>query len=229
MTRRTVVCVDLDDTLYAECDYALSALHFGGEWFRVNAGLNHVGENARACFLAGSKAPLQDTLRHFGYDLPEYVVSAGITAIREHQPKIAPFAEIPRALEALASRSNLVLVTEGRSVTQRAKLNALGLTPLFNDIIITEELQTGMRKESGAPYAAVLERHPVAKHYVMIGDNPIKDIRPSVSLGFKPFLVRRPLVAYTHACSEAAYSSLDEIVPLLERLYFSADDRSMVD
>jgi putative hydrolase of the HAD superfamily len=73
------------------------------------------------------------------------------------------------------------LITDGRSITQRNKLKALNIETYFNNIIISEEINS--EKPSELNYRKVMSLD-VNKKYVYIGDNPTKDFYTPNILGW---------------------------------------------
>jgi putative hydrolase of the HAD superfamily len=66
----------------------------------------------------------------------------------------------------------LILITDGRSLTQRNKLSALGISDFFENIIISEEF--GSEKPNIRNFEWVMKFYKDSS-YVYIGDNTNKD------------------------------------------------------
>lgn len=81
--------------------------------------------------------------------------------------------------QIISAVSAVAVLTDGRSVTQRLKLNALGLGgwPAY----ISEEY--GSPKPALDRFKAIAQRYP-AKHYVYVADNVQKDFIGCNSLGW---------------------------------------------
>ena len=77
----------------------------------------------------------------------------------------------------------LGLISDGRSVQQRNKFNALGLNRWINnnDVVISEEF--GSEKPSLANYEYFMKRYPNAE-FTYVGDNPKKDFFAPNQLGW---------------------------------------------
>jgi putative hydrolase of the HAD superfamily len=92
---------------------------------------------------------------------------------RNHNPIISLNEGVLKLLEELkVSKATLILVTDGRGVTQRNKIKALQIEHFFDKIYISEEI--GHEKGDGYTFNLIDKDYP--KHdKVMFGDNPLKD------------------------------------------------------
>lgn len=168
-----VVAFDLDDTLMPELRFVESAVS--------EIGLRH---SLRRHLLPG------ETLAGY-FDYTGLDIETLLTEYRTHAPVLIP---VPwptlYALETLLkSGAHLYLVTDGRSHTQRAKINALRLDRWFSpqNIYISEEV--GECKTSGWAFRDIASRHP-GEHLWMVGDNPQKDFAASSEAGFSTVCLR---------------------------------------
>lgn len=171
-----IIVFDLDDTLYREIDFLKSAYReivevIGHpEAFDFMLDCYFLGENAFQCVIDK-------------YNL-SYTVEQLLVIYRNHKPSISLDTSTVATLDVLkASGAIMCLLTDGRSVTQRNKIEALGLARWFspNDIIISEEF--GHCKPSMECYQYFINRHPDAE-FVVIGDNPAKDFITPNKLGW---------------------------------------------
>ena len=165
-----VVIFDLDDTLYSEKDYVRSGY--------VAAAPDRADELWQA-FLRGEPA--------FDVIMPDSKVEA-LDIYRNHIPDIQLYDGVRGMLERIKSSGRkLAMITDGRPEGQRAKIQALGIEPLFDEIIITDELGGAeFRKPNTAAYELLHER--LAAPYekmVYIADNPNKDFIAPEELGMK--------------------------------------------
>ena len=175
---RTVV-FDLDDTLYAEADYVLSGKRALRELMSKlyarqidDAVLNQADFISGLCRAA---------------DLPGAAAQTLIWHYRLHLPAIALRPGAADLIERLRSDGNRVcIITDGRSVTQRLKIAALGLD--VDGVYISEEV--GAEKPDPASFLEV-ERDWPAETYVYVADNVAKDFvvpraRQWLSVGLRP-------------------------------------------
>jgi putative hydrolase of the HAD superfamily len=183
----TVLVLDLDDTLYQESDYhqsgiravcaVLARLHNGRDSaeellaYAANGGTDLWAEACRA------------------YNLPDTTAASLLWTYRLHSPSIALSPGTKKMIELAKARCRAVaILTDGRSVTQRLKLTALGLSDLPS--FISEE--HGSEKPEQKRFAMVMEQFPAA-HYIYVGDNPTKDFIAPNALGWTTIgLAARP-------------------------------------
>ena len=185
-----VICFDLDDTLYKETDYLKSAYReiceYAAEHCREcsdpMAVLAHKAyEVMLAAYRVGQNA--FDVLNSFlGLDLP---IGDYLYIYRNHKPKIALCEDVVRTLDALKAEGvRIGLITDGRSVQQRNKIEALGLGRWIEnaDIVVSEEI--GSEKPALANYEYFMKRYPECQDFTYVGDNPRKDFIAPNSLGW---------------------------------------------
>ena len=183
---RTVV-FDLDDTLFAERDYVRSGMA------AVAALVEQLNGEALPLDMSHDADPLGAIRRRAG--LPETALEALLWAYRLHRPTITLRPGAATAIAACRRRGDAVAVlTDGRSVTQRLKIAALGLD--LDGIFISEEL--GATKPSDIGFGAI-ERALPAAGYVYVADNPEKDFLAPNARGWWTIGLG-PLTDAIHAC-----------------------------
>ncbi|MEM9351987.1 MAG: HAD family hydrolase [Planctomycetota bacterium] len=169
---------DLDDTLYKERDYVRSGFH---------AVARHVDSDRAALFSAdlnrGFDSGDPDVLasliasHRLGFQKDELVC-----VLRTHRPDIRLSHSVRALLEQLSRNSHpLGLITDGRSVTQRQKIQALGLEQWVQEIVVAEEI--GAWKPAAVGFQRVEERFG-KRQYVYVGDNLRKDFIAPNKLGW---------------------------------------------
>ena len=166
VNENSVIVFDLDDTLYNEVDYLRSAYcaiakelnpnqweHLFVKMFSMYRNKENVFEYLTTTFSVEKK-----TL---------------ITSYRNHTPSISPFQGVIPLLETIKeNKGKLAIITDGRSKTQRAKLNALRIEHYFDKIVISEELGTEKPNENN--YLAI-ENSFKDHTYCYVADNVRKD------------------------------------------------------
>lgn len=176
-----VVCYDLDDTLYKEIDFLKSA--YGeiaervGHPEAVQQMLDwyHEGKNAFA-----------ELINSYGLNI---TIGECLQLYRNHYPNISQDAGVKEFLEELKENgAKLGLITDGRSVSQRNKIKALGLVGFFDIEIISEEF--GSEKPDLRNYQAVMDAFPDRKYFVYVGDNPAKDFIAPNQLGWDTYCLK---------------------------------------
>ena len=162
----TVICFDLDDTLYKEIDYLKSAY---GE---VAAFVGHpeAVEQMLEWYQSGENA-FKNLIDKYETGIS---VADCLKIYREHYPQIKLEEGVKEYLEALKeSDAKLGLITDGRALTQHNKIKALGLEGFFDVEIISEEF--GSEKPCVNNYEVVMNMFPERKIFIYVGANPSKD------------------------------------------------------
>ncbi len=142
------------------------------ELIQIDAG----GHGSRAHLLAQLRRKLHQSIAQVRTRLEEGVL-AHITAKEGARALLGAFAG-PK-----------VVITNGSAQLQKAKLQASGLRPLIDAVIVSEDL--GQKKPHSALFRAAL--HAVsaqAEHALMIGDHPIYDIAGAEQQGIRGILLR---------------------------------------
>ena len=126
--RDIVLVVDLDDTLYNEYDYQTSGIKEVG---KVIAAL--YGKEITEKMLNWRKEGERDIWKRACQllELPLSVKESFLWIYRLHRPAITLDTATSDALSHIRSLvKEFVILSDGRSVTQRQKMNALGLNDL---------------------------------------------------------------------------------------------------
>ncbi|MBQ8291220.1 MAG: HAD-IA family hydrolase [Clostridia bacterium] len=177
------VIFDLDDTLYSEKQYVKSGYRkIAAAFPQIEA----MEEKLWACFLNRQKA-IDTVLENEGIYTIENVVRC-VEIYRFQAPEIDLYEGVREMLLRIkASGKKLGMITDGRSEGQRAKIEALRLAPLFDEIIVTDELGgIEFRKPCEKAFILLAERLGVSlENSVYIGDNPNKDFIAPEKLGMK--------------------------------------------
>ena len=110
---------------------------------------------------------------------------------RTHTPTISLRPEAALTLSELQRRGHpLGLITDGRIVTQRLKIEALKLGRWFAPEFTLISEAIGRSKSSGEPFR-IMERRMsgLAHNFIYVGDNPAKDIEWPAKLGWTTVLI----------------------------------------
>jgi putative hydrolase of the HAD superfamily len=178
ITRPTVVVFDLDDTLYKEIDYVRSGIDYVLQLLEnLDFGFDRIGQLKND--IDPRKGNFLDIIcDNFNFSVD--VKQSLLWAYRLHIPSITLNTESVLALQIATKRAQSVCVlTDGRSITQRLKLKALGLNrfPAF----ISEEY--GYGKPDPLMFESVQKRWSGSR-FVYVGDNPTKDFFAPNELGW---------------------------------------------
>lgn len=186
-----VLIFDLDDTLYKEVDFVVSAYRHidfllvaehglqPGEAFGI---LTEAYDNGINPFDS-----LSAYLTDKGVVIPN-AIAWMVNEYRNHIPIISLDDDTRTVLEHMREIDvPMYIITDGRSFTQRNKIRALRLYEYipWENIFISEEM--GCSKTDPAAFREIQRRHPVTTQcdveFVCVGDNPAKDFIVANSLG----------------------------------------------
>ena len=175
----TVFVFDLDDTLYPEIDYVRSGMAHVCDWLLESFGID-LREQLALAVAAGERNWLEFLAQRAS--LPASAVSSLLWIYRLHRPAINLAPDCALLLDHLQSAGVPTLVlTDGRSITQRLKLKALGLSRL--PALISEDWGDE-DKRSPTRFREVMARFP-DKTWLYVGDNPAKDFVVPRDLGWR--------------------------------------------
>lgn len=180
----SVLVLDLDDTLYKEADYVLS-------------GINHIAKLLQKI----TQQDIKERLLHFYHHYPQgdfLDLACQLTALppaskesllwayRTHYPSISLKYETKQWLDQCRQEYHaLAILTDGRAITQRLKIAALGLCDI--PAYISEEWDSV--KPDYKRFIAIQGRWP-NKSYIYIGDNPKKDFIAPNALGWLSICIK---------------------------------------
>lgn len=174
----TVICFDLDDTLYKEIDYLKSAYR------EIAMSVGHPEAAVRMLdWYYAKENAFEKLIETYGLSI---TASDCLKIYRNHFPDISLDAGVKEFLvEMKDNGAKLGLISDGRSITQRNKIKALGLEGFFDIEIISEEF--GSEKPSLKNYQAVMDKFPERQKFIYVGDNPTKDFIAPNQLGWKTY------------------------------------------
>jgi putative hydrolase of the HAD superfamily len=172
-----VFVFDLDDTLYKEIDFLKSAYRHIAKLLEPLTGHNIYEQ----MWLWHCEQRIVFDVLVAQYEIP-YSVKDLVEIYRYHQPNINLLSDSDLFLKRLRQLiSTIGLITDGRSISQRNKIKALGLENFFDYIIISEEF--GSAKPNSANYEYYMKNFP-RNQYVYVGDNTSKDFFSANQLGW---------------------------------------------
>ena len=179
-----IICFDLDDTLYKEIDYLKSGYWKIAELIarRYRLSCNDVYDKMYDWYRSGENA-FSKVNDYYGLDNP---IGDYLNIYRYHHPNISLNEGVSETLTSLKDQGYMLgLISDGRTITQKNKIEALGLDLFFDDdnIVISEEF--GSEKPSLANYQYFMTKYPDAESFTYVGDNPQKDFIAPNKLGWK--------------------------------------------
>lgn len=164
--KKTVVVFDLDDTLYNELDYLISA-------YKEIARLID-NENEKQIFsiifslYRNNKNVFDFIEERYNIDKVEL-----INKYRNHFPNIKTNKGVKRIFKKIKNKGGkIAIITDGRKITQQNKLKALNLIPFIDFVVTSEDI--GFEKPSEVAFKKVMMKLPAEKYYY-IADNLKKD------------------------------------------------------
>ncbi|MDF1641269.1 HAD family hydrolase [Thalassolituus oleivorans] len=173
-----VIVFDLDDTLYKEIDYRnsgmLAVVRLIDRCLGLNTGpfVKKLLANNIQCDIFGAICS--------EYHLPNTMKESMIWEYRLHRPDIKLETDDSELINELQLRCTaVVLLTDGRVVTQSLKIDALGLSHLPS--YISE--QYGAGKPNSTRFETIEKKYP-GQSFVYIADNPEKDFVAPNRLGW---------------------------------------------
>ncbi|MCH5222342.1 MAG: HAD family hydrolase [Muribaculaceae bacterium] len=175
------VVFDLDDTLYKEIEYVKSAFRYISDQLQGTTTHTQIYDTLWGAFSSGENPfdHLEERF-HFNTHIRQY-----LDWYRKHMPDISLPTTSSLLLKHLKSEGAILgIITDGRSITQRNKIKALGLYDFFDNdnIIISEEF--GSEKPSEANYLYFKNKYPHVTSFTYVADNPEKDFIAPKRLGW---------------------------------------------
>lgn len=175
-SQKTVIVLDLDDTLYKEADYQRSGFEAVCNFIK-HLNSRSIENEVAELLQAGESDVLTEICKLMGFS-PTAKESL-LWVYRLHEPDIQLSADVKQTIQQLETYFLLAILTDGRSISQRLKLKALGLSHL--PVYISEEY--GADKLSPVRFQQIMQDMS-AERYVYVGDNPTKDFLIPNQLGW---------------------------------------------
>lgn len=225
MTKEFIIVFDLDDTLYLERDFVLSGFEAVGAWFEQEYGIPGLGERCQALFCAGKRKKIfNHALNSLSFAADAVLVEKLVTLYRSHPPRISLAPDAVRYFQCNRCRPR-AMITDGRRLTQRAKIEALGLTPHFEIVICTDAWGVGFQKPHTRAYETVEKwANGSTDLLVYVADNPIKDFVTPKRRGWTTVQIARSERVHTLPAPDGAHKAhatietLDELDACLSSL-----------
>jgi len=175
----THIVFDLDDTLFKEIDFVKSAYVYINSY--INSRFNiDLSKNIKKC-LSG-EINFFNLINSKLYPDQNFPIEKYLELYRFHYPEIKLSKDTSVFFEKILSHNiDFSIITDGRSISQRNKIKALGLYDLVKNIIISEE--TGFEKPHLNNFK-ILNRIYSNKKLIYIADNTSKDFLAPNSLNW---------------------------------------------
>lgn len=177
-----VIVFDLDDTLYNEIEFLESAYKEIAVFLapKTNKSDKDIFSEMITSY-QNKKNAFKDVIAK--NHLENVDVNDLLKIYRNHVPNISLTNPNKKLLNDLKERvCKIGLITDGRSIQQRNKIKALGLTEYFDDIVISEEF--GSEKPNENNYKYYTKKYGNTLKYAYVGDNTKKDFVAPNKLGW---------------------------------------------
>ena len=132
--KNKVIAFDLDDTLYKEIDFLKSA------YMEIASIVDKSHPETLYNNMISNYYKGNNVFKFISETYAAYTVERLLKIYREHYPSISLSNEEWNVLLKLKTEAITGLITDGRSLTQRNKIKALGLENYFDKIVISEEI-----------------------------------------------------------------------------------------
>lgn len=168
---------DLDDTLYSELEYQKSGYKIIADFVR-NIYKQDVGQVIETAIY--NKQDVLNEICNY-LNVPLSVKDSFLWLYRLHFPQIRLYNGVLETLSMIESSSvALSIITDGRSVSQRLKVLALGLD--CYEVLISEDWQE--LKPQSERFHYIQNKYPNAYGFIYVGDNLKKDFITPNQLGW---------------------------------------------
>lgn len=184
------VVFDLDDTLYPERQFVRGALVEAA--CRVLPERPEAGEVFRQVLAtAGFSQVFDRGLDRLQVPRTRERIEALVEAYRGHRPRLRLYRGVPDLLRTLRERGvRLGLLTQGQVAVQWRKIEALGIEPLLDVVVVAGPEEP---KPDPAPFRRIAGAlGATGPGLVMVGDCPARDFPAADALGWRTIRVRLP-------------------------------------
>ena len=173
------IVFDLDDTLYKEIDFVKSAYIYINNYIKIRYNID-LSKKINECI--ANRINFFDLINSKLNKNQNFPIEKFLELYRFHYPNINLSEDATTFLDKiLRLNMEFSIITDGRSISQKNKIKALGLNDLAKNIIISEE--TGFEKPHLNNFK-ILERIYTKKKLVYIADNTSKDFLAPNSLNW---------------------------------------------
>lgn len=215
----SVIVFDLDDTLYLEQDYVKSGFN-AVDQFLTEKNIDGFFSKAWKYFCEGGRRDTFNViLQELSVSFDDEFIKQLVTIYREHKPNISLCPDALYILENLYKNISLALITDGFSITQHNKIQALNLEKYIEKIVVTDDLAANREywKPHQKPFQ-IVQAYFGVKHEncVYIGDNEKKDFFAANTLKWKTICVERTGKVHQHKMQDDAYKADMYVSSLVE-------------
>lgn len=170
INNNTHIVFDLDDTLYKEIEFVRSAYVYINKYIKSRFNLDLTSAIQE---LIKTNNSFFDFIKLKLHHKHNFAIEKYLELYRFHFPNISLPKDTLEFLNKLSDKKIMFsIITDGRAITQKNKIKALGLNHLVQEIIISDE--TGYEKPHHNNFKIIQKKYP-NKNFLYIADNPSKD------------------------------------------------------
>lgn len=185
---KKIVCFDLDDTLYKEIDFLKSGYRKVAELVEKRYGIDAwtAYDQMMVWYQRGENA-FANLNEKYGIDNP---ISDYLNVYRYHHPSLTLSQDVREVLTALGDAGcELSIITDGREITQKQKIEALGLEEWISpELVLINEDKKYFKPNHWSFDRMILrcyEKFPNSElEFYYVGDNTEKDFLAPNELGW---------------------------------------------
>jgi putative hydrolase of the HAD superfamily len=216
---RTIV-FDLDDTLYAERQFAWSGFDAVGEWLKGQrpCRFDPAARMKELFETEYRRRVFNQVLAELGCPNVDTWVPAMVEYYRNHTPAISLLPDAERALQRWSGVFFTAVISDGPLVMQEHKVEALGLRTRLGEVVLTDRWGREFWKPHPRAFEFVEQQSGRSgPACVYIADNPAKDFLAPNARGWRTIRICRPHCIYgeipppPNGCEEFEISSLDQV------------------
>jgi putative hydrolase of the HAD superfamily len=175
MTRAAIF--DLDDTLYPRVRFLQSGFAAVARYLSRTHALDAPAVYRALWRAYGTARGHEFQALSAEYGLSAATVPALVEVLRAHVPTLWPSHGAVETLTRLRAHGwRLAILTNGPPAVQAAKVRALGLAPLVDDVVYAEAVTPGGKPGSAAFEEALWRLQVPAARAVCVGDDPVRDV-----------------------------------------------------
>ena len=195
-----LVIFDMDDTLYAERDFVFSGYRAVAEKVYADHGVE-IESLLKKAFQEGCRGDLfSKVFNQLGFSHDESYIKELVDVYRSHKPNIKAYLDCQYIQKLRDVGKKIALISDGWLEVQRNKIEALGLSELFDEVLFTDELGREFWKPNPKSFELICDRFQVPlERAVYVADNPRKDFVAPNKLGMKTVQVVRAQNEYGEA------------------------------
>jgi len=212
------VIFDLDDTLYPYRQYVISGYRAVAAYLRNIFGVD-IEEELLKKYMKGEQNALERILHQHFKHVEDALLQKLSYVFMSHMPQMAMYEDARVSMALLIARGKrIALLADGPLGMQRNKIAVLGLEPLVDCIIYSDELIGG--EASWQPcqdpfFIMSLQMELELDEMAFIGDNPLVDFVAPHQLGMTTIQITRPDGTHAQDAPPNEYYAPDIVISTL--------------